>query len=213
MADFGEVEQCYTAERPGRKPSGACNCAGCCECLQCVKACQAGAIDHDEQEQTVELDVGAVLLTPGFEAFDAPRRGEFGFGFAANVLSNVQFERMLSASGPTQGHIRRVSDGQAAQAAGIHPVRGLARRRLRQRLLFLGLLHGRHQGGDPGQGARAGLGSDGVLPRSARFRQGFRPLLRAGQAQGVRYLRSFISRTYEMPETRNLRLVYVRSAS
>ena len=53
-----------------------------------------------------------MVLTPGFEAFDATRRGEFGFGFAPNVLTNVQFERLLSASGPTQGHVRRPSDGK-----------------------------------------------------------------------------------------------------
>ncbi len=55
--------------------------------------------------------MGAVVLTPGFEAFDATQRGEFGFGFAPNVLTNVQFERLLSAAGPTGGHIRRPSDG------------------------------------------------------------------------------------------------------
>ena len=52
--------------------------------------------------RNIELEVGAVVLTPGFEAFDATRRGEFGFGLAPNVLTSVQFERMLSASGPTQ---------------------------------------------------------------------------------------------------------------
>ncbi|MHB8900608.1 MAG: 2Fe-2S iron-sulfur cluster-binding protein, partial [Thermoguttaceae bacterium] len=83
------------------------------ECGLCSKVCQAGAIDYDQAEETVELEVGSVVLTPGFEAFDAKRRGEFGFGHAPNVVTNVQFERMLSASGPTQGHVRRPSDGRA----------------------------------------------------------------------------------------------------
>ena len=82
-------------------------------CGLCSKVCQAGAIDYEQQEETVNLEVGSVVLAPGFEAFDARRRGEFGFGFAGNVLTNVQFERLLSASGPTQGHIRRPSDGRA----------------------------------------------------------------------------------------------------
>ena len=50
---------------------------------------------------------------PAIEAFDATRRGEFGFGFAPNVLTNVQFERLLSASGPTGGHVLRPTDGKA----------------------------------------------------------------------------------------------------
>jgi len=72
------------------------------QCGLCGKVCQAGAIDYDQSEETVQLKVGSVVLTPGFEAFDATRRGEFGFGFAPNVLSNVQFERLLSAAGPTR---------------------------------------------------------------------------------------------------------------
>ena len=82
-------------------------------CGLCSKVCQAGAIDYEQQEETVNLEVGSVVLAPGFEAFDARRRGEFGFGFAGNVLTNVQFERLLSASGPTQGHVRRPTDGRA----------------------------------------------------------------------------------------------------
>ena len=50
------------------------------ECGLCAKVCQAGAIDYDQPEETLHLDVGSVVLTPGFEAFDAARRGEFGYG-------------------------------------------------------------------------------------------------------------------------------------
>ncbi|MFA6133519.1 MAG: FAD-dependent oxidoreductase [Phycisphaerae bacterium] len=82
-------------------------------CGLCSKVCQAGAINYDQQGQTLDLDVGAVLLTPGFQAFDATRRMEFGFAMTPNVVSNVQFERLLSASGPTAGHIRRPSDDKA----------------------------------------------------------------------------------------------------
>jgi heterodisulfide reductase subunit A len=79
-------------------------------CGLCAEVCQAKAIDYEQQEETLKLDVGSVVLTPGFEAFDATRRGEFGYSFAPNVLSNVQFERLLSASGPTGGHVLRPSD-------------------------------------------------------------------------------------------------------
>ncbi|MDD5675530.1 MAG: FAD-dependent oxidoreductase, partial [Chitinivibrionales bacterium] len=83
------------------------------ECGLCSKVCQAGAIDYDQQETSVELDVGAVLLTPGFSAFDPMRRIEYGSAYDQNVLTNTQFERLLSAAGPTSGHVRRPSDGKA----------------------------------------------------------------------------------------------------
>ena len=81
------------------------------ECGLCSKVCGAGAIDYDQEAITVDLDVGAVLLTPGFNAFDPVRRIEFGSAFDKNVLANTQFERLLSAAGPTSGHVRRPSDG------------------------------------------------------------------------------------------------------
>jgi heterodisulfide reductase subunit A2 len=77
-----------------------------------VKACGPGAIVHDMQPKSETIRVGSVILTPGYEEFQASLRGEFGHGRYANVLSSVQFERMLSASGPTEGHVERPSDGK-----------------------------------------------------------------------------------------------------
>ena len=67
------------------------------------------------KEQLVTLEVGSVILAPGFEEFPAERKGEYGFGRYGNVVTNVQFERMLSASGPFEGHIKRPSDGREAK--------------------------------------------------------------------------------------------------
>ena len=66
-------------------------------------------------ERIVELDVGSVILAPGFEEFDAAKKGEYGYNRYPNVITSVQFERMLSASGPFDGHVIRRSDGQPAK--------------------------------------------------------------------------------------------------
>jgi heterodisulfide reductase subunit A len=81
-------------------------------CRACESFCEAGAIDYDQQEELVELDVGAVVIAPGFELCDHKLRAEYGFGQYPNVISSLQFERVLSASGPYQGHIQRPSDGK-----------------------------------------------------------------------------------------------------
>jgi heterodisulfide reductase subunit A-like polyferredoxin len=97
-------------------------CGLCSECMQCVKACSAGAVLHDQQPATVEIEVGSVILAPGFE--ESPLSEEFGGGRYANVLSSLQFERTLSASGPA-GRIRRPSDGvEAKRIAFIQCARG-----------------------------------------------------------------------------------------
>lgn len=79
-------------------------------CGKCVKVCDAGAIDHSMQDQELTLEIGSVILAPGFEPLDVSAYGEYGWGIYPNVLTSIQFERMLSASGPTQGHVERPSD-------------------------------------------------------------------------------------------------------
>ena len=77
------------------------------------KVCGPGAIDLDhERGDRRRFDVGAILLGFGFEPFWAQRKGEYGFGRYTNVLTSIQFERMLSTSSPTQGFPIRVSDGK-----------------------------------------------------------------------------------------------------
>jgi len=84
----------------------------CTRCGECVKACSPGAIDLDMKEEQEKIEVGAVLLGFGFEPFIAQKKGEYGFGRYENVLTSIQFERLLSTSSPTQGLPVRVSDGK-----------------------------------------------------------------------------------------------------
>src|SRR5512139_107722 len=84
----------------------------CVRCEECVKACAPGAIDLNEKEKPETIRVGSIILGFGFEPFWAQRKGEFGFGRHKNVLTSIQFERMLSTSSPSQGIPVRRSDGK-----------------------------------------------------------------------------------------------------
>jgi heterodisulfide reductase subunit A-like polyferredoxin len=88
-------------------------CGGCAECYRCVDACKPGAIDHALRETTTELEVGAILLATGFDEFDPRRKYELGHSRFKDVVSSIEFERLLSASGPCSGHVVRPSDGRA----------------------------------------------------------------------------------------------------
>ncbi len=79
-------------------------------CGFCEKVCDAGAINFDDSEKFHQLNVGAVVLAPGFEAFDPTDAGVWGYGTNPNVITSLQLERYLSASGPTEGHLVRPSD-------------------------------------------------------------------------------------------------------
>jgi heterodisulfide reductase subunit A-like polyferredoxin len=80
--------------------------------MQCVEACQARAINHQQTPRTEALEVGAVILAPGLRPFDAKLKPEYGYGRYPNVITSLEFERVLSATGPCGGHVQRPSDGQ-----------------------------------------------------------------------------------------------------
>jgi heterodisulfide reductase subunit A len=82
------------------------------KCNICVGVCKNNAIDLHQKEEKVEIEVGAVILAPGYEAFDAGLRGDYGYGKMENVVSGLDFERILCSTGPYEGEIRRPSDGK-----------------------------------------------------------------------------------------------------
>jgi heterodisulfide reductase subunit A-like polyferredoxin len=80
------------------------------KCGVCAKICQAGAIDYKQQDRTVEVQAGAIIVATGYDLFEATRIPEYGYGRIRNVVTALEFERFLSASGPTHGHVYRPSD-------------------------------------------------------------------------------------------------------
>jgi heterodisulfide reductase subunit A len=92
-------------------------------CGLCKKICPTEAIDFDQQPEILEISVGALVLASGFELALTHGHGEYGFDRYRNVVSSLQYERILSATGPYGGHIRRPSDGKTpARVAWIQCV-------------------------------------------------------------------------------------------
>lgn len=83
------------------------------KCGVCAKVCQAKAVDYEQKDSDVELNVGAVIVSTGYELFDATQISEYGYGRLPNVISSLEMERLLSAGGPTKGHLTRPSAIQA----------------------------------------------------------------------------------------------------
>ncbi len=82
------------------------------KCQICAKLCPVGAVDYTQQDTIVEEKVGALVVATGYDLFPKAKVGEYGYGEYADVLDGLQFERLLSASGPTAGEVRRPSDGK-----------------------------------------------------------------------------------------------------
>jgi heterodisulfide reductase subunit A-like polyferredoxin len=112
VQDFREVELSLTEEQAKREAARCLGCGICSECHLCVGVCKAGAIDHEEAPVEEELRVGSVILAPGYALYNPELSPELGYGRYANVVTSMEFERMLSASGPFAGHLTRPSDHQ-----------------------------------------------------------------------------------------------------
>ena len=111
--DFAEFEKGLTAEQAAAEGDRCLNCGVCCECLQCVAVCKAEAPLHTEKAHDLKLDVGSVVLAPGFDPFDPGQWTDtYSYAKHPNVLTAMEFERVLSASGPFQGHLQRPGDGK-----------------------------------------------------------------------------------------------------
>jgi heterodisulfide reductase subunit A len=179
----------------------------CTECGECLKVCAPGAIDLKMEEYQSTLDVGAVVVTPGFEPFDAGVKTEFGYGVDQNVLTSIQFERMLSLTAPSGGLPVRPSDGEAPK-----------------RIAFLQCVGSRDISCDRGYcssiccmyATKQAMLARERLPETEvtifhmdvrTFGKGFeRYYERAKQEYGIKYRRSMVSRVRELADSKNLTL-------
>ena len=208
--NFQEVEGGFTEEAALAEAERCLNCGLCSECGECVATCKQNAIDHRMGERTVELEVGAVVLTPGFEEFDASRRGEFGWGRYPNVLTSVQFERMLSAAGPFEGHIMRLSDRrEAKKVAWIQCVGSRDSKCGNEYCSSICCMASTKQAmvaQDHTPGLEATIFYMDIRAHGKDFDQYYE---RAKNTNGVRYIKSIPSRIVQMPGTMNPRVRFV----
>ena len=175
------------------------------KCGVCQKICPADAVEYDQKPERLQIDAGAVVISTGFEPALTAKEGEFGYGRYQNVVTSLQYERMLSATGPYEGHLKRPSDGKVPEnVAWIQCVMSRDPARNRPFCSSVCCMHAAKQAvltrsHEPDtqttiyfMDIRAhGKGFDDYVDR-ARF------------SHGVRYRRSMISQVYLNPENNNL---------
>ncbi len=110
--NFNEVNLGYTEEQVKSEAMRCFSCGGCIECRECEKVCEQNAIDHNLKDRIIEEEVGAIIVATGCELYPIEKIPEYGAGKYEDVINGLQFERLLSASGPTDGQIKRPSDNK-----------------------------------------------------------------------------------------------------
>jgi heterodisulfide reductase subunit A-like polyferredoxin len=110
ITNFKESNLCMDEETAKKEAARCLDCGVCCECFQCVEACKAEAIDHSMADRWLDITVGSVILAPGFQPYDPALNDTYHYSRFPNVVTSLEFERILSASGPYEGHLVRPSD-------------------------------------------------------------------------------------------------------
>jgi heterodisulfide reductase subunit A-like polyferredoxin len=197
-----EVRKGYSEEQAIAEARRCLQCAVCSECMECVRACGPGALLHEERDREFEVKVGAVVMATGYDAYDPGATSEYGYRRYPNVMGALEYERMLSASGPTIGDVRRPSDG-------AHP----------RRVAFIQCVGSRDQKHDYcssvccmyatkeamlTQDHLSDVQCDVLLMDVRAMGKGFDAFYQRALDRGVRYVRSRPSSIKEDPLTRNL---------
>ena len=180
------------------------------KCRACEKFCFAQIIDFSQTDTERDLEVGAVILAPGFKIFDAHLEPEYGYGRYANVITSLEFERCLAATGPYGGHVLRPSDGaEPRKIAWIQCVGSRDAGCDRQYCSAVCCMYATKQ-------AIIAREHDARVEPTVFFidlraqGKGFdRFYEQAREVYGVRYLRSMVSRVTQDPRTHNLEVTYV----
>jgi heterodisulfide reductase subunit A-like polyferredoxin len=215
--NFVEVEGGYDDESAQAEAARCLACGICSECMSCTFACGVDAIVHDDVERISKINVGAMILAPGYQIYNAQLSEEYGLGRYPNVVTSLQYERLLSASGPTKGHVQRPSDGASPK-----------------RIAFLQCVGSRDQSHDYCSSvccmyaakeaimtiehaqaeARGGNGHGEVSCQvffmdTRAYSKGYEEYYRrAEEKYGVKYTRCRLSDVKEDPASRNLRVRY-----
>ena len=183
----------------------------CTRCGECVKVCSPGAIDLDGKEEEEKIEVGAILLGFGFEPFAAQRKGEYGFGRYENVMTSIQFERLLSTSSPTEGLPVRVSDGKKMEKIAFIQCVGSRDPSCGQdHCSTICCMYATKQAmiaKDRSPNLGVAFYYMDIRPMGKDYERYYE---RAKTEYGIEYIRSAISSIKELQQTKNLLLTYVK---
>ena len=182
----------------------------CIGCGTCKEVCKANAINYEEQDSIVTLKVGSIILAPGFESFDARLKSEYGYGRYPNVVTSIEFERILSASGPYSGMVLRPSDGEIPRKVAFIQCVGSRDVQVGNNYCSAACCMYAIKEAVIAKEHQSGLDCTIFFMDIRAYGKDFELYyLRAQDEHGVKFVRSRVSRVEEVPETRSLIVHYV----
>ena len=177
-------------------------------CGICQEVCEAKAIDYKQKPETVELNVGSIVLTPGYETFDASSKPELGYGRFPNVITALEFERVMSASGPYAGRVLRPSDGHEPKRIGFIQCVG-SRDAQHDYCSSVCCMYATKEAILAKEHVGENLQCDIFFMDMRAFSKGFEQYYHRAQELGVNYIRCRVPLIEEIPGSKNLVIKYL----
>jgi heterodisulfide reductase subunit A-like polyferredoxin len=206
---FDEVVSVLSPEDAKAEAERCLACGGCAECMECVRVCEADAVVHEDTDELLDVEVGSIILTPGFDEFQPEVIGEYGYGRYPNVVTSIEFERILSASGPFKGKILRPSDhAHPTRLAWINCVGSRDPKHGRTHCSSVCCMYGAKEAVIAKEHASDIEATIFYMDLRAYGKDFDRYIDRAQDEYGVRFIRSRVSSLNEDPATNNLWLTY-----
>ena len=184
----------------------------CIGCGICAEECKANAVEYDQEDTLTEVNVGSIILSPGFKPYDPTAKEEYGYSVYKNVLTSMEFERFLSATGPYAGTVLRPSDGEVPKKVAF--------------IQCVGSREDPGKGGNPYCSAVCCMYAMKEAIIAQEHTAGLEPHIffmdirahgkefddyyeRAEKEYGIKFTRDRVSEVQEDPETKNLFVSYV----
>jgi len=185
---FNEVHTGYSEEQARAEAARCLACGQCSDCRMCVAACDRDAIDFTQGPSTRTLRVGAIILAPGYDHYDARGKADLGYGRLRNVITAPEFERILSASGPFEGHVVRPSDHRSPKRIAFIQCVG-SRDAKHDWCSSVCCMYATKEALIAKEHCGAGLETDIYFMDARAFGKGFEAYYQRALAQGVSYIR------------------------
>jgi heterodisulfide reductase subunit A len=177
-------------------------------CGICEDVCEAKAIDYEQKPETVELQVGSIILAPGYEIYDAKLKNDLGYGRFPNVITAMEFERILSASGPYSGRVIRPFDHKVPKRIAFLQCVG-SRDSEHDYCSSVCCMYATKEAIIAKEHLSEDLQCDIFFMDLRAFSKGFEQYYHRAEELGVQYIRCRVPIIEEIPETKNLIVKYV----
>jgi len=184
----------------------------CIKCDLCVKACEVDAIDFDQEDELLEVEVGSIIVATGWDEYE-PETGYLGYNVYPNVITQLKLERLLAPNGPTVGHLVRPSDGKKPENMLFIQCVG-SRDLTKQTYCSAGVccmisikntkLVKQHY---------PEIDIDVAYMDIRAAGKDYEEYFTASRKEGIRYVRTNVSKIHEDPETQNLKVILQNTLS